>query len=193
MQVSVTNQITAKDLNYMSRMRESKHKEVYIIILERIYSRIRRCSTVSMKNCIYDIPELVVGHPMFDVDKCTRFIVRHLVMNGFKVSRTAGFNRILDINWEPPTSINIINSTAKDNAYFIGQNPKFVPAMFNERSGYDKEVSHGEAEDQQILSFRKRPPQVGSVSSFGQTTISGKHVTFRPIDTFVTHNIMPRS
>lgn len=188
MQVAVLNQITAKDLNYMSQMRENRHREVYVIILERIYSRIRRCSTVSMKECTYDIPEVVIGFPMFDVDKCTRFVVRHLVMNGFEVSRTAGFIRTLDITWapEPHSSIGKKKLGKESDAkYFIGH-PNFVPAMFNETKGGEwPQGRDALQDDQRILSFRKRP----STSDAKQDQAR----KFRPLDTFVTHTIMPRS
>jgi len=97
--ITVFNEITAKDLDILVRTREQKQREVFILVLERIYSRIRRCAFVSMSDCRFDFPEVVFGHPMFDIDRCIKFATRHLVMNGFNVSRTLGSQRSIDIMW----------------------------------------------------------------------------------------------
>jgi hypothetical protein len=97
--ITVFNEITAKDLDILVRTREQKQREVFILVLERIYSRIRRCAFVSMSDCRFDFPEVVYGHPMFDIDRCIKFATRHLVMNGFNVSRTLGSQRSIDIMW----------------------------------------------------------------------------------------------
>lgn len=185
MDIVISNQITAKDLNFMAQMRETKHKEVYVIILERIYSRIRRCASVSMTNCKYEIPEVVIGHPMFDVERCVSFVIRHLVMNGFEVSKTFGFKFLIDISWEPISSKKRYLNSVTEDQYNYNYNPNnFAPVMFQEHNNISKAHSHNM--DNQILSVRKKNISA-PYSDINRGTIS-----FRPIDTFVARTIIPK-
>lgn len=103
MDVIVMNQVSARELNTVHRERERKHKEIYVVVLERIYSRVKRCASVGMRTCWFEMPEVVFGYPMFDVERCIRFAMRHLAMNGFRVARIASANhdKVIDISWAP--------------------------------------------------------------------------------------------
>ena len=92
------NHITVFDLYNGMRDREQRHYEAFSIVLERAYSRIRKCASVNRYDCVFDVPEIVIGKPIFDVNKCTRFIMNNLMHNGFKVEYV--FPRYLNISWD---------------------------------------------------------------------------------------------
>ena len=104
--VTVPNQISVYDL--YNRMQEKKHThhECYQIVLERLYARIRRCSSVNRTSCWFDVPEIIVGKPLFDVEQCTRHAMGSLAANGFRFAYH--FPRTLNISWDvripPPPS-----------------------------------------------------------------------------------------
>eukprot|EP00798_Chlamydomonas_sp_ICE-L_P017312 gene17312-23621_t len=45
--IIVMNQVSAKDLTTLSKERERKQREIFVVILERVYSRIKRDNTTS--------------------------------------------------------------------------------------------------------------------------------------------------
>eukprot|EP00798_Chlamydomonas_sp_ICE-L_P003049 gene3049-13068_t len=57
-------------------------------------------SIATLESRILLTTEVVFGYPMFDIERCTRFSMRHLVMNGFEVSRVNA-TKTMDISWLP--------------------------------------------------------------------------------------------
>jgi hypothetical protein len=102
---TTTNQITVYDLYNTMREKSLRHHECFTIVLDRIYSRIRRCASVDRLNCVYEVPEVIIGKPLFDVNKCIRYVMRNLTANGFRLQYF--FPRTLVISWdvkEQPTA-----------------------------------------------------------------------------------------
>eukprot|EP00798_Chlamydomonas_sp_ICE-L_P013310 gene13310-19152_t len=123
------------------------------------------------------LEEVVFGYPMFDIERCIRFSMRHLVMNGFEVSRVNA-TKTMDISWLPhdkskasfrheirPTTVNLPSSTTQK--------------QFRDTSSRDvrpiPSVVHGD--NDLILSIKRRPIE--------------SQQPFRCIDSFVPHNIFP--
>lgn len=149
--VIVFNQVSARDLNTIHRERERRHKEIYVVVLERIYSRIKRCASVGMSTCWYETPEVIFGYPMFDVDRCIRFSMRHLTMNGFKVSRLN--NKFLDICWSPTPPRSTNNQTVNNNRVMIAAPPPTTTTTYHAAPG------------DMIVSVKRRPRAIGTFAS----------------------------
>ena len=175
--IIVMNQVSARDLTTISKERERKQREVFVVVLERVYSRIKRCASVGMYTCHFEIPEVVFGYPMFDIERCIRFSMRHLVMNGFEVSRVNA-TKTMDISWLPhdkskasfrheirPNTVNLPSSTTQKQ--FRGTSSRDVRPI--------PSVVHGD--NDLILSIKRRPIE--------------SQQPFRCIDSFVPHNIFP--
>lgn len=165
--ITVFNEISAKDLDILVRTREQKQREIFILVLERIYSRIRRCAFVAMSDCRFDFPEVVYGHPMFDLERCIKFAIRHLVMNGFRVSRTIGSHQSIDIMW----GASAIAATSKDRA---------LPTTSDRNNIGDRLPQNTVTKDDDVLV---------SISRRNNRSPS----PHRPIDTLVTRKIIPSS
>jgi hypothetical protein len=52
-------------------------------------------------SCWFEVPEIIVGKPLFDVEQCTRHAMGSLAANGFRV--TYHFPRTLNISWDVRT------------------------------------------------------------------------------------------
>lgn len=96
--MAVTNQISVLDLHNRMRQRQQRQLECYRTMLDRAYARIRRCASVNMFGCEFEVPEVAVGLPLFDADRCIQYMIRSLIVNGYHVRRVA--SRTLQISWE---------------------------------------------------------------------------------------------
>lgn len=74
-------------------------------VLERCYTRIRRVASMDRQTCVFDVPRLVIGLPLFDCVACTNFLVRNLVGNGY------------DVVSQSPTSLHISWDLGGENGY----------------------------------------------------------------------------
>ena len=193
--VPVCNQISAKDLNNMSHARKQRQKEIFVIILERMYSRIRRCASVSMKECRFDFPEMVFGHPLFDVEKCMRFVIRHLVMNGYGVTRTLGALRTIDISWKQQDDrFKTSQQTTNANKYTFQPISPPSPPMQTEGGGnFDSSpfflMPHPLQRPCITTTAMTNPTH--EILSVKKRDACRKMVQYKPMSEFVTQTILP--
>lgn len=69
-------------------------------ILLQISSRIRQCVDINMFSCLYEVPEYVLGFPVYNLNECLTHIIGKLKSNGFYVDYY--FPRVLHISWNHP-------------------------------------------------------------------------------------------
>ena len=77
------------DINSLSRQRkqmEKKREEVYKKILLRIHNKIKIANKLN-DFCYYEIPNIVLGMPLFNINKCSDYVFDKLIKQGFKVTR----------------------------------------------------------------------------------------------------------
>lgn len=96
--MAAANQITVYDLYNTMRERQQRHNECYTIVLDRVYCRIKRCASVNRYTCTFEVPQIIVGKPLFNVESCLRYVMHNLTSNGFRVRYS--FPRTLDISWD---------------------------------------------------------------------------------------------
>ena len=92
------NQITVFELHNAMKQKEARQVEMFASVLDRCYARIRRCASVNRTDCMYDVPELIIGKPLYDVNKCVKYVKKHLEISGFIVEYV--FPRFLLISWD---------------------------------------------------------------------------------------------
>lgn len=112
--IHVENQITVADLRSTLTSRNDQQKASFVVLLDRCYARIRRCASVGRNECLFEVPHIVPGYPLYDIDACIMFIATHLVKSGFKVERDNDvsvdvtelvgrrFPHVLVISWASP-------------------------------------------------------------------------------------------
>jgi hypothetical protein len=75
------------DINELKKVQNEKkenRKKVFIIVLEKCIKRIKYINKNSNStSCCYVIPKLIVGQPLFNIDKCSGFLLEELNTLGF--------------------------------------------------------------------------------------------------------------
>ena len=101
--MNIENQVSVLDIRGAMRLKSERHRACFVSVLDRCYSRIRRCASVLREECTFEVPLFVPGLPVYDVEKCVRFVASHLAKNGFRVERIPTVEnengRMLVISW----------------------------------------------------------------------------------------------
>jgi hypothetical protein len=68
-------------------------------VVDKCYQRVRSVINSDRRStsCVFDVPEFVLGQPIYDFTDCVIQVKRHMEGSGFKV--TYVFPRILVVSW----------------------------------------------------------------------------------------------
>jgi len=88
--------VTASELVKKQKKKEELKKKVYEKIYERIIKKIKMASDLNFFQCIYEIPELLLGIPIYNLADSIEYVDKKLNKNGFK---TQWNNNIAIIDW----------------------------------------------------------------------------------------------
>jgi len=91
--------VKATDLIKEQKEREERKKNTYKKILEKVEKKILLASKSNFYECKYDIPEFILGLPIYSVKNCKKFIKEKLRKDGFKVTNIV--DNIFLISWYP--------------------------------------------------------------------------------------------
>lgn len=83
--------------NEISKKKE-KRTQCFDKILELCHAKIKQASKKELSKMYYDVPEYVVGLPMYDLTNCISHLVSCLKQNGFLVEYF--FPKLLYISWD---------------------------------------------------------------------------------------------
>lgn len=121
--VVVPSEVTALELQELMLRREDRNDEAFGTVIERCYARIRRCASVQLQQCTFDVPPFVPGLPLYDIARCRDHVVYHLMGNGFTVSHNGGL--VLTVGWAPrdPRSAAAMAGRARPGGGGFGQAP----------------------------------------------------------------------
>ena len=79
------SQIDMKELHATINKQTLKRMELYDSILKKCHSRILYNSGLQRIYCFYQIPEFVIGTPLYDVLELRNYIMNSLKTNGFEI------------------------------------------------------------------------------------------------------------
>ena len=139
--VRIENQVSVLDIRSAMRMKAERHRACFAAVLDRCYSRIRRCASVMREECTFEVPLFLPGLPVYDVEKCVRFVASHLSKNGFRVERVPDEDkdegRMLIISWStrdpnddpphPPMAYRPLPKIKNEDAMIPAWNPRYQP------------------------------------------------------------------
>jgi hypothetical protein len=96
--------LSLKDVQESIKKKDQKRNEAFDQILSSCYKHIQKCVDTMRTTyfCFFEVPEFVLGYPLYDLNSCISYIQDTLVRNGFKVKYL--FPRILFITWFPNNS-----------------------------------------------------------------------------------------
>ena len=92
------------NVNQIQKNRQERDKLKYATykrILEKCYLKIKQCSDKDLEYCIYNIPDFILGEPLFNKQFCSEFLTEHLNMNGFASKFLVSLNLSLRYSSKP--------------------------------------------------------------------------------------------
>lgn len=93
--------------------RNNKRKETYKVILNKTIKQIKKMTSFNIYYTFFQIPEFIIGYPLYPLEDCIIYVQKKLVENGFLVKYY--FPNILYICWDKE-ELNIKNSNDFSNA-----------------------------------------------------------------------------
>lgn len=94
---------TAKDVQHLMRMRHERKKQSYHRVLDMCYGKIEKAAKLDLNWCIFDVPEFILGQPIYALNECIQYTIAHLQQKGFQVHYY--FPKLLVVVWQKPTLI----------------------------------------------------------------------------------------
>ena len=79
------SQIDMKELHATINKQTLKRMELYDSILKKCHSRILYNSNLQRTYCFYQVPEFVIGTPLYDILELRNYIMNSLKTNGFEI------------------------------------------------------------------------------------------------------------
>ena len=79
------SQIDMKELYSTINQKTLKRMELYDSILKKCHSRILYNSGLQRTYCFYQIPEFVIGTPLYDIGELRNYVMNSLKTNGFEI------------------------------------------------------------------------------------------------------------
>jgi len=94
--------LRAEDIRKQIYQQVENRTQVYKNILQMCYNKIKHRSKAKHFNnwCLFQIPRIKFGIPLYNFDKCVKFLIQALRMGGFNCQ----FSRpnLLYVDWIPP-------------------------------------------------------------------------------------------
>lgn len=90
------------ELYQIKRRKEINKKQHFDKVLERCHSKIRKVATQGGMNTFYEIPGMIVGLPLYNIEACTQHIIEKLRASGFLVQLLPPPSLwVIYISWDP--------------------------------------------------------------------------------------------
>lgn len=78
--------VTASELVKKQKKKEDEKKKIYEKIYERVIKKIKMASDLNFFQCSYEIPELLLGVPIYNINDCMEYVEKKLKKNEFKTN-----------------------------------------------------------------------------------------------------------
>lgn len=91
--------VKASDLIKEQQEKNNIRKKIYRKVYDRIEKKILQLSNVDEYQCWYEIPEFILGIPLYSFIGCKEYILNRLYKNGFKAQMLS--NSLLYVDWSP--------------------------------------------------------------------------------------------
>lgn len=93
------NMVKAQDLINSQKEREKIKFKTFAKIYNTVEKKISLASSSNFYYVWYEIPEFIIGFPLYNLDECKKYIIKELKDNGFNVEIYD--NNIILIEWFP--------------------------------------------------------------------------------------------
>lgn len=98
-------QLNIFELQTSINKKKQNRISVYEEVLGKCHAKIQVAAHKEFYECIYDVPNYVVGLPLYNITECINHLIEQLKHNGFSV--TYFFPKTLYISWRPKSALAI--------------------------------------------------------------------------------------
>lgn len=88
---------TAADASRVQSCRDESTQRHFDIVLKQCYDRLRYVSRMNQNECLFDVPEYMIGFPPYDQNELVNYVLKKLRNNKYHV--TYQCPRFLTISW----------------------------------------------------------------------------------------------
>jgi hypothetical protein len=100
-------QISLTELYSIKNKRELSKHSTYDKIIELCHEKIKKIALTGGMNIFYEVPYIIIGLPLYDINLCVEYVVNSLRKNGLLVQILPyPNNNTLYISWSP-SDVNI--------------------------------------------------------------------------------------
>lgn len=122
-------QLSLAELYDMKNKKDKVKTATFDIIIEKCHSKIKHIASQGGMNVFYEIPYVMVGYPLYNIDECIEYVMESLRKNGLLVQiLPPPNNNTIYISWKP-TDV----STRKQLTTSIPQPNNIAPKTANLR------------------------------------------------------------
>lgn len=89
--------VKAEDLIKEQEEKTNMRKEYYKKVYKRVEKKIVQVNSVNESQCWYEIPEFILGIPLYSFEDCKQYLINRLQKNGFKTNMLN--NNTIFIDW----------------------------------------------------------------------------------------------
>ena len=84
----------------LQKVKTERRREAFEKILESCYKKMENCVKVTRNanSLFFEVPEVMMGYPLYDLNECVSYVIDFLKSKGFTVTYT--FPKLLYISWE---------------------------------------------------------------------------------------------
>ena len=141
------SQLNIKDLYSKINSKTIKRMEIYDDILIKCHNKIKYNSELERTYCFYQIPEFIIGTPIFDITELRTYIMNSLKKDGFEYLYVEP--NWLFISWYNKSTKSLVNKNAeiKNIKNIKNKNTKYKSVDSIQNMGvYDQSVLLGFSE-----------------------------------------------
>lgn len=103
--------LSVNDLIQDKNKRVERRKECFDKVLDQCCSKIKKAAKLDKTFCLYDVPEFILGYPLYNINECMTYVIDKLAKNGFAVQYF--FPRYIVVSWfitPPPVATAVTNA-----------------------------------------------------------------------------------
>lgn len=95
-------QISITDLYSLKKKKDRMKAQTFNLIIERCHKKITTIASQGGENIFFEIPYIMLGYPLYNIDDCVEYVVLALRNNGLLVQILPHpNNHTLYISWKP--------------------------------------------------------------------------------------------
>uniref|UniRef100_A0A6C0BV27 Uncharacterized protein n=1 Tax=viral metagenome TaxID=1070528 RepID=A0A6C0BV27_9ZZZZ len=105
------SQLNISDLYAKTNEKNLKRLEIYDNVLVKCHNRIKYNSNLEKTYCFFQIPEFIIGTPIYDINEMRKYVINSLKNNGFKIMYIEP--NWLFISWMQESNKKLVNKEYK--------------------------------------------------------------------------------